>query len=79
MLFLAHTVVPRLLPFSFLSLEMNFLGGMTPTFFFWVAMLLNRSARQVSRLSLRRGWILYASTFSRKGRQKYSACSTELQ
>lgn len=43
------------LPFSFLSREMNFLGGITPTFFFCVAMLLNRSAKQVSRDSLRRG------------------------
>lgn len=42
-------------PFSFLSREMNFLGGITPTFFFCVAMLLNRSAKQVSRDSLRRG------------------------
>lgn len=30
---------------------MNFLGGITPTFFFWVAMLWNRSAKQVRRLS----------------------------
>jgi len=43
------------LPFSFLSREMNFLGGITPTFFFCVAMLLNRSDRQVRRDSLRRG------------------------
>lgn len=42
-------------PFSFLRREMNFLGGMTPTFFFCVAMLLNRSARQVRRDSFRRG------------------------
>lgn len=39
------------LPFSFLRREMNFLGGMTPTFFFWVAMLWKRSAKQVSRFS----------------------------
>lgn len=45
----------RRLPFSFLSREMNFLGGMTPTFFFWVAMLLKRSARQVRRDSFLRG------------------------
>jgi hypothetical protein len=30
---------------------MNFLGGITPTFFFWVAMLWKRSARQVRRFS----------------------------
>lgn len=47
-----------MLPFSFLRREMNFFGGMTPTFFFCVVMLLKRSARQVSRLSLRRGCTL---------------------
>lgn len=67
------------LPFSFLKREINFLGGMTPTFFFWVAILLKRSERQVRRLSFFRGCTLYAKTFSRKGRQKYRACKTELQ
>ena len=58
------------LPFSFRNLVMNFLGGMTPTFFFWVAMLWKRSAKHVRRLSFFRGWLLYARTFSRNGRQK---------
>lgn len=58
------------LPFSFRNLVMNFLGGITPTFFFWVAMLWNRSAKQVRRLSFLLGWLLYARTFSRNGRQK---------
>lgn len=66
-------------PFSFRRREMNFLGGMTPTFFFCVAMEWKRSARHVSRFSFFFCWALYASTFSRNGRQKYRAWSTELQ
>ena len=66
-------------PFSFLSLEMNFFGGITPTFFFCVAMLWKRSARHVSKFSFFFCWALYANTFSRNGRQKYNAWSTELQ
>lgn len=70
---------PHYSPFSFLSLEMNFFGGITPTFFFCVAMLWKRSARHVSKFSFFFCWALYASTFSRNGRQKYKAWSTELQ
>ncbi|TNN42901.1 hypothetical protein EYF80_046904 [Liparis tanakae] len=50
--------------------EMNFLGGMTPTFFFCVAMEWKRSARQVSRFSFFFCCALDDRTFSRKGRQK---------
>lgn len=57
-----NNTLQRLPPFSFLSREMNFLGGMTPTFFFCVAMLLNRSARQVRSDSLRRGCTLNRRT-----------------
>lgn len=67
------------LPFSFRNLDMNFFGGITPTFFFWVAILWKRSARQVKRFSFFFCWALYDNTFSRNGRQKYNACSTELQ
>lgn len=66
-------------PFSLRSRVMNFLGGITPTFLFWLAILWKRSAKQVSRFSFRLGWLRYAKIFSRNGRQKYSACSTELQ
>ena len=67
------------LPFSFLSRAMNFFGAMVPTFFFWVVMLWKRSAKQVSSVSLLRlFFILYSSTFSRNGLQKYRAWRTEL-
>lgn len=45
-------------PFSFLRREMNFLGGMTPTFFFCVAMEWKRSARHVRRFSFFFCWAL---------------------
>lgn len=67
---LPHILAPRLSPFSLRRREMNFLGGITPTFFFCVAMEWKRSARHVSRFSFFFCWALYASTFSRKGRQK---------
>lgn len=51
---------------------MNFLGGMTPTFFFCVAMLLNRSARQVRRDSLRRG----CTWKTRKNKRMYRAINS---
>ena len=67
------------IPFSFLSRAINFFGAIDPTFFFCVAILWNKSARHVRRVSLVRLFLaLYSKTFSLNGRQKYKACKTEL-
>ena len=78
--------------FSFLTFVMNFLGWITPNFFLQVAICMNKSPRTERSVSVSPPFsfagppgsravcccFLYSRTLSLKGRQKYSAWSTEL-